>query len=254
METIKIHRKDNYAILELARYKTNPINVTMMRDLIGSMNDLAQDPSVQGVIISGQPGFFSVGLDVKELVSLDKVNSKIFFSEFSRMVFELIQFPKPLICAITGHSPAGGCVIAICCDYRIMAQGDAYRIGLNEVPVGIMVPPHIHELYSFWVGAGKAYQFLLEGKLHTTEEALACGLIDQVVDLEEVLTTAETKIKSLLQSDFDTLMGTKINLRHPLIKRMIALAKDTPIDTEQHFWTEKSQQRLRTLVQMLNKK
>lgn len=253
METIKIHRKEDYAILELARYKTNPINVTMMKEISQAITDLANDSSVKGVIINGQPGFFSVGLDVKELLSLDKESSKVFFSSFSRMVFDLVQFPKPMIAAITGHAPAGGCVIAICCDFRIMAEGEAFRIGLNEVPVGVMVPPHILELYGFWLGKGKAYQFLLEGKLHATDEALACGLIDKIVDLASVLPAAEQKMKELLAVDFDTLMGTKMNLRHPLIKKMITLAKDTPIGTEQHFWKESSQKRLRMLVAKISK-
>jgi len=253
METIKIHRKENYAILELARHKTNPINITMMREVSEAIHSLAQDSSVKGVILSGQPGFFSVGLDVKQLMSLDKEQTTVFFSEFNRMVFQLMQFPKPLISAITGHSPAGGCVMAICCDYRIMVNDDKFRIGLNEVPVGLIVPPHIHELYGFWLGKGKAYQFLLEGKLHTASEALACGLVDQLETIESVVPAAEAKMQSLLTADFDTLMGTKMNLRHPLIKRMITLAKDTPIDTEKHFWKESSQQRLNMLVAKISK-
>lgn len=251
METIKVHRKEAYVILELARYKTNPINVAMMKEISQTMANLARDPSVKGVIISGQPNFFSVGLDVKELLTLNKETSKVFFHEFNRMVFELVQFPKPLIAAITGHAPAGGCVIAICCDFRIMAQSDIFKIGLNEVPVGIMIPPHILELYSFWIGKGKAYQFLLEGKLLTAAEALSCGLVDEIVDLEHVLTTSEQKMNTLLTADFDTLMGVKINLRHPLIKQMIALAKDTPIGTEQHFWKENSQKRLKILAEKI---
>ncbi len=253
METIQVHRKEAYVILELARYKTNPINVAMMKEISQLMADLATDSSVKGVIISGQPGFFSVGLDVKELLTLNTETAKVFFREFNKMVFGLVQFPKPLIAAITGHAPAGGCVIAICCDFRIMAEGDVFRIGLNEVPVGVMVPPHILELYGFWLGKGRAYQFLLEGKLHTTTEALNCGLVDKIVDLDRVLPAAEQKMQQLLTSDFDTLMGVKMNLRHPLIIQMIALAKDTPIGTEQHFWQESSQKRLKMLADKIGK-
>lgn len=253
MSTIKIHKKDNYAILELARSTTNPINVAMMRDISQAMDELSQDTSVRGVIITGQPPFFSVGLDIKELLQLDAKTSKIFFMEFNRMIFQLVQFPKPMVCAITGHSPAGGCIIAICADFRIMVNEDKFKIGLNEVPVGIMVPPHILELYAFWVGKGKAYQYLLQGKLHTASEALACGLVDQLVPITEVLQTAEQKMQSLLKADEETLMGVKINLRHALIKQMIHLMKDTPIDTEQHFWKEGSQQRLKMLAQQLAK-
>ncbi len=253
METISVHHKENYAILELSRGKVNPINLQMMREIIGALNDLMEDDSVRGVIISGQPGYFSVGLDVKELASLNQEQSEEFFNTFGRMIFELVQFPKPMISAITGHSPAGGCIIAICSDYRVMATGEHYRIGLNEVPVGIMVPPHVHELYAFWVGQGKAYQYLLEGKLHTGEEAMANGLIDELVDLGDVLHQAEAKLRLWLKADEHTLMGVKINLRHHLLKRMIAMAKDTPVDTHRHFWRPSSQERLRQVLDQVGK-
>ena len=253
MNTLKIHHKKDYAILELARGKANPINVQMMQELCQAMEELTTDASVRGVVITGQPHFFSVGLDVKALAELDKNSSTEFFQSFGRMIFDLVRFPKPLVAAITGHSPAGGCIIAITCDYRIMAEEDSYRIGLNEVPVGIMVPGHVHELYSFWIGRGPAYQYLLEGKLHSSAEALACGLVNELAPMTDVLKRAEAYLSRILQADSATLMGVKINLRHGLIKRMIEMAKDTPVDTETHFWRPSSQERLRKVLDQIAK-
>src|SRR5690606_38326654 len=125
-------------------------------------------------ILMGKEGFFSSGLDLITLFEYDQAQIKKFWEKFIGLVHQLVRFPKPLICAITGHSPAGGCVLALCADYRIMAQGD-YIIGLNEVPVGIVVPGSIAQLYGFWIGMGNASRFLLEGKLLKPEEAESVG-------------------------------------------------------------------------------
>ncbi|MBK7640026.1 MAG: enoyl-CoA hydratase/isomerase family protein [Bacteroidetes bacterium] len=76
----------------------------------------------------------------------------MFGRDFSKFLITISKFPKPLVAAITGHSPAGGCIIGICCDYRVMAKGN-YKIGLNEIPVGIIVPKGIMALYSRCIGA-----------------------------------------------------------------------------------------------------
>ena len=68
------------------------------------------------------------------------------------------------------------CVLAICCDYRIMAEGN-FMIGLNEIPVGLIVPESIFHLYSFWIGKANAYRLLLEGRLLSPQEALKVGLV-----------------------------------------------------------------------------
>src|SRR5690606_32452196 len=104
------------------------------------------------------------GLDLITLFEYDEAKIHEFWESFIALIYDLAAFPKPSIAAITGHSPAGGCVLALCCDHRVMAEGD-YIIGLNEVPVGIIVPQCIFELYSFWLGSARASKFLLEGKL-----------------------------------------------------------------------------------------
>src|SRR5690606_4415621 len=128
-----------------------------------------------------------------ELYNYSEDEVRQFWLDFIGLVKCFVSFSKPAVAAITGHSPAGGCVLAICCDYRVMAKGD-FVIGLNELPVGIIVPQPIFELYSFWIGQGMAYRNLMEGKLMTPEEALSCGLVDEVVVAQSLVGTAERQL------------------------------------------------------------
>src|SRR5690606_16566166 len=73
------------------------------------------------------------------------------------LIYTLAALPQPPIASITGHAPAGRCALVICCDYRIMAEGE-FVIGLNEVPVGLILPPGTFDLYSLWLGQSLAYR------------------------------------------------------------------------------------------------
>jgi 3,2-trans-enoyl-CoA isomerase len=180
MNTIKVRIKDKIAVLSLDRGRSNAINSEMVSELHQMIRNIENDDSIAGLIITGKEGFFSAGLDLIELYNYDEDQIREFWVEFLSLVTSMVSFKKPMIAAISGHSPAGGCVLAICCDYRVMAEGK-FIIGLNEVPVGIIVPESIFHLYAFWLGNAPAYRALLEGKLMNTQEALSAGLVDEVV-------------------------------------------------------------------------
>src|SRR6476661_6002589 len=168
MNTLEITIRDKVAIIALNRGRSNAINAEMVSDLKKIINSIEDDVAIGGVILTGKEGFFTAGLDLIELYDYDQEQIKNFWINFLDLVAVLTKFKKPMIAAISGHSPAGGCVMSLCCDYRIMAEGK-YIIGLNEVPVGIIVPDSIFELYAFWIGKARAYQNLMEGKLMNVE-------------------------------------------------------------------------------------
>jgi len=253
MDTINIIKKEKYAILQLDRGKGNAINMQMMQEVVKACDQLADDEEVRGVVLVGKPPIFSVGLDVKELLSLDKDGANTFFELFQEMMLKMVSFPKILIAAVTGHSPAGGCIMAIACDYRVMGEGD-FTIGLNEVPVGIMVPPHVFEMYSFWIGKRNAYHNFLEGRLLNPAEALAQGLVDAVVPMEEVLAWAESKMRKLLEADPTTLAGVKHNLKMPLIHAMNEQLKWDVVNPKEHFWLPTSRETLMKVIMALLQK
>jgi enoyl-CoA hydratase/carnithine racemase len=190
--------------------------VEELRDLLGHINN---DANVYGLIITGKEGFFSAGADLIELYNYDETQLREFWTNFLDLVAIFAGLKKPAIAAINGHSPAGGCVFALCCDYRIMADGK-YIIGLNELPVGIIVPDSIFQLYAFWLGKAKAYRFLLEGKLLSPAEALTNGLIDEVSRPESILTAAERQMQKYMRFNTATWQQSKLNLRRELLEKL----------------------------------
>jgi Delta3-Delta2-enoyl-CoA isomerase len=253
MNTIKVNIKDKVAVLSLNRGRSNAINAEMVNELHQMIRNIENDDSIAGLIITGQDGFFSAGLDLIELFDYDEEKIKGFWVDFLDLITSLVSFKKPMVAAISGHSPAGGCVLALCCDYRIMAEGK-FRIGLNEVPVGIIVPENIFHLYSFWLGQANAYRFLLEGKLMKPEEALSFGLIDEVVNPESILHAAERKMQTYIRLERNTWQQSKINMRQELLKKVSRDPSEMLEPMLAQWWSPSTRSILKTIIQNLQQK
>lgn len=213
MNTLKLVKKQEYIIVQMHRGKVNAIDHEMVQELRQVFRDIENDEAVKGVILSGQPHYFSVGLDLIELFRYNKEQISDFFHAFGTLYLELAQFTKPFISAITGHAPAGGCVLAVTSDNRYMAEGEPYRIGLNEVAVNIQISQNLTEAYAFWMGSGLANRYILEGKLLTGPEAVSGGLVDLLVPLDQVVDHAEMKMQHYLKANQDIWVNTKRKLR-----------------------------------------
>lgn len=250
MNTLQLTVNDKLATVTLNRGRSNPINLEMINELIAVVKGLEADDNIGGLIITGKEGFFSAGIDLIEVYSYDEEQSKAFWTSFLLMQSTLSAFKKPFVTAITGHSPAGGCIIAMCSDYRVMANGQ-FIIGLNEVPVGIIVPGAVFHLYAFWLGNRKAYQYLLEGKLLNVEEALKDGLIDEVCAPEDVLATAEKKIRQYMKLNPATWSQSKLNLRRELRDQMQKENSDTLGKMLQQWWSPDTRSILQKMIEKL---
>jgi len=253
MEYIKTKLEDHILYILLDRGKSNAIHLEVVKELLQVIQTAKADPAIEGVILSGKAHFFSSGLDLITLYDYDTNQMKEFWHFFMVLIKELVSFPKPSVAAITGHSPAGGCVLSICCDYRVMAEGE-YIIGLNEVPVGIIVPQNIFALYSFWLGKAQAYRSLLEGKLFKPQEALAIGLIDEVVPFEKIQNAALKKIKMITQFEKNAWQATKLNLRKELIEAFSANHDDVIEQVLTQWWKPSTRSILKTIIDNLTQK
>ena len=244
---------DNICYLQLDRGKSNAMHLEMIEELSETFSRLAEDESVQAVVLYGKEGFFTSGLDLITLFQYDEAQMRTFWDKFISLIQEMVSFRKPLISAITGHSPAGGCVLALCSDYRVMSAGE-YIIGLNEVPVGIIVPNSIYELYSFWIGSGNAARFLLEGKLLTPQEGLSVGLLDEVVDFDIIMNTATRKAKQYMHFERHAWQSSKQNIRKGLLQHIEA-TKGAAIDQVlEQWWRPSTRSILQTIITNLTKK
>ena len=252
MNTISTSVKDRLAIITLNRGKSNSLNREMVTELSDMLHNIENYENIGGVIITGRENFFSAGLDLIELYHYNEEEAKSFWNLFLNFSAKITAFKKPLVAAINGHSPAGGCVIALACDARVMAEGK-YIIGLNEVPVGIIVPNSIFSLYSFWLGQANAYRNLLEGKLFSPEEALAVGLVDDVVKPESIMTAAERKVRKYMAFEANTWQQSKLNLRKDIIAATSAdQTKDLELMLKQ-WWSPATRAILKSLIDNLQK-
>jgi len=251
-QTIKVKKSKTHALITLNRGKSNPINFEMLQELHVCFDQLKHDESVAGIILTGQEHFFSVGVDVVEVYNYNREKSKEYWSMLFSLMVKMARFQKPLIAAISGHSPAGGCVLAIPADWRIMAEGD-YTIGLNEVPLGIIVPENFFHIYSFWLGRGKAYQYLLEGKLLTVNQALKTGLIDEKCPAEDIMQKAEEKMKQYLRIIPNVFQTSKMNFRRELFEQLDIGFDDSVEMFLDQWWSEDTRSTIKGLIDSLRK-
>lgn len=251
MNTLNINVKENYHIVQLDRGKANVLNQELVNELRQFFRDAEQDDTIGGVVLTGKPHFFSGGVDLLEVYHYAPEEIRHFWGSFLQLATEMLRFSKPLIAAITGHSPAGGCILACTCDYRVMAIGDKYQIGLNEMVVGIAPRKSILDLYAFWIGQRKAYQYLLEGYLMNGKEALSLGLVDELVAQEQTLLQAEAKMKHYLQLPLKAFRQTKKALKAELIH---AMSNNFETDLEllhQQLMSDESRQIMGQVVKFL---
>lgn len=253
METIGLDFVDGVSTITLDRGKANPINHTMVREINQVLKDMMEIEEVKGLMITGKENFFTAGLDLPELYQYDKSQFKVFWKDFLEMISGFMLFEKPLVAAISGHSPAGGTVMALGCDYRIMSSGN-YKIGLNEIPVGIIVPRLIFEGYAFLLGRNKAYNYLMEGKLYGPDEALAIGMIDELAMPDDTYPRAIAALERYLSFDQDAWRETKKNTRIAALKPFTVYNEAEMQASMEQWWLPSTRAKMEEFIDRLKRK
>lgn len=178
--------------LRLARAPVNALSAQFCDAIdaaLGEAIDVGESGGpVRAVVLSGQPGMFSAGLDVREVMASED-SLRALMTAFWRLQRRIALSPLPVVAALTGHAPAGGTVLAVLCDHRVMAEGK-FRMGLNEVQVGLFPGEIIYRCLERLVGSGRAASLLPRGAMLAPAEALAAGLVDEVVDPARVTARA----------------------------------------------------------------
>ena len=187
---IEYATENGIAVLTMARGKVNALNQEMVAELICAVDEAEHEPSVNSLILaSNRPGFFSAGFDIKEVFLYSRDRMTDYLRSYGALIHKLHQFPKPVIAAINGHNFAGGAIMALACDFRVMAEGE-YGFAVNEIAVGVVIPPAIFKLCADVVGVKNAHHMILTGDPVQSARALEIGLVDEVAPAEEVLDRA----------------------------------------------------------------
>jgi 3,2-trans-enoyl-CoA isomerase len=200
-------------LIQLARPPVNALNGELVRKLIEALGAAKGDAAV---VITGQPGIFSGGLDVPGMLALDREAIAALFVDLWRLQRAIATLPVPVVFGLTGHCPAGGTVLAIHGDYRVMARGE-FRIGLNEVQVGLFPGGVIHGAFKRLVG-GHTAQLLTRGALIDPATALRMGLVDELCDAEQVAARALEVAREICALPREAMLRTRTLVRRDLVE------------------------------------
>mmetsp|Transcript_8639 Transcript_8639/g.23227 ORF Transcript_8639/g.23227 Transcript_8639/m.23227 type:complete len:285 (+) Transcript_8639:173-1027(+) len=212
---VSVTVKEGYAILSLHKEPVNSLDLRLWQELEAVLTSLEASPLVTGLIITSglQRDVFTAGNDLRELYAPRTTEAR--YAEFwitsNRFLSRLYMSRLATIAAIRGACPAGGCMMSMCCDHRVMSSVGS--IGLNEVQLGIPVPKYWGLLMAKLIGTKAADKLLLTGKLISPAEAKALGMVDQVVDKGQVLEAAEKVMAQLVKVPGGAVKATKVSLR-----------------------------------------
>ena len=238
--------------LRLARPPANALSPELIRELRGALQSI--DEGVRGILLSGREGMFSGGLDVPELMQEDRAGVRRPWVDFFALMRLLAESPRPIACALTGHAPAGGCVLALFCDWRVMAEGE-FKIGLNEVQVGLRMPDPILAAATHVVGSRQAERMCTTGQLMDAQEAHRIGLVDELVPAGEVVPRAKAWLESMSTLPPLALRRTRSLARACLSAPLDALDDEGMLESFIDEWFgEETQDAMQALVERLAQK
>jgi len=242
---------DGVLELNLARPPANALDVELIAALRGEVA-AATKSGAPGIVLSGAPGMFSGGLDVPSLLQESRPTIEQTWRDFYDLMRSLATSPVPIAAAVTGHSPAGGAVLAIMCDYRVMARGE-FKIGLNEVRVGLPLPPVIFHVLSAIVGSRQAERLGVGGLLIGASEAAEVGLVDELVDPGEVVARAIAWCRERATLPPIAMATTRRMARRRFEKVFAETDEGEIIAVADAWFAEETQSTMKALVERLKK-
>ena len=219
MDFVRLSTSEGIAEARLKRGKVNALNEQAVEEIRSCFQRMAADSDIRAVIFTGDGPFFSFGFDIPEFLSYSKEAFSRFLNRFTSLYTYLVTYPKPLVAALNGHAIAGGCMLALACDYRIMVSGKA-RISLNEITFGSSVFAGSVAMLKFLVGGKNAHAVLYDGTMYSAQAASQLGMIDQVSSDEKLAGDAREVARRLSAKDAAAFRSMKGLLRAPVADEM----------------------------------
>lgn len=198
--------------------RANAMDESFLRGLLRLFDEL-ESSDARAAVLTGYDRFFSAGLAIPVLLSRRRDALRPFMVLFESAMRRAFACPLPVVAAVNGHAIAGGCVLALQCDLRFMADA-SIKIGLNEVQLGVGLPPSAIESLRFHLPASSVAPIAIGGSLFEPAEAKRLGLVDEVVPPAELLSSAVKRARALAGGSRQAVAQIKQALRRPALERM----------------------------------
>jgi enoyl-CoA hydratase len=214
---IDVEVVDGVVVVRLAHGKVNALDLEILREITAVFRNL--DGGDEAVVLTGSGTAFSAGVDLWRIVDGAADYIEAFLAALSETFETVFAFGKPVVAAVNGHAIAGGCVLAACCDFRIM--GERGRIGVTELQVGVPFPVAALEILGFAMGPARAHRAILDGVTVESAAAVSHGFADEVVAQDDLVPAALAKAGRMVRAiPADTFRLTKHQLHLDVVERI----------------------------------
>jgi enoyl-CoA hydratase/carnithine racemase len=249
MKTITVEYQNQVAILRLNRGPTNPLNLGLVTELTEILATLKSRSDVRSLVLTSvSDKFFSIGFDIPALIDLPRKEFATIYQAFNQLCLDIYTFPKPTVAAIKGHAIAGGTILALCCDYRFIAEGHKL-MGLNEIKLGVPVPYLADLILGQVVGSRSAREIVESGDLYPPDQLANFGLVDEVVLLNHVLPKAIEKASSLGDHLQDAYALVKNNRVETIVQLFNQHSKEKEKQFINSWYSPAARERLKTAME-----
>ena len=249
MSMVSVDYRDTVAIVKLNRGVTNVLDMELVNELGQLLEKIEHDSNVSALVLgSSNDKFLSIGFDIPRLFELPREGFQTFFSEFNRVCLSLYTLPKPTIAAITGHAVAGGCILALCCDYRFIAEGRKL-MGLNEIKLGVPVPYLVDCVLRYTVGTRYAREIMDTREFYGPADSLRMGLVDAVLPGGEVMARAVERAGLLGAWPREAFALIKLNRVEDIEQRVLARREEKERLFVDCWYSDEARQRLREAIE-----
>ena len=224
-ELVTLEVESGIATILLSRPPMNALNAEVQAALAAAAHEAGQRRDVSAVILYGGEKVFAAGADIKEMERMsytDMVDHAGSLQDFTKAI---ARIPKPTIAAITGYALGGGCELALACDFRV--AGRNAKLGQPEILLGIIPGAGGTQRLARLVGPAKAKDLVFSGRFVSADEALAIGLVDEVVEAEDVYAAARRRMEQYVGGPSYALRAAK-----EAIDRGLEVDLDTALDIE----------------------
>ena len=242
---VTIQRDDELMFVVLDRGKVNAIDERVVQQLDDALSVVENAEGVRAVVLIGSGKFFSFGFDIPAFMDHSQEAFTRFLETFTTLYTRLYMFPRPVVGALNGHAIAGGCMLALACDRRIMAAGRG-KISLNEITFGSSVFAGCVEMLRVIVGQQNAERVLATGALWSPERALELGLVDEVVPPERLREAAAESAREIA-GDAVVFQSMREMLRGPIAEKMRSGEAASIREFVEIWYSEATRERLRKI-------
>ena len=209
--------QDRVAVVTIDDGKANAISHQVAADVHDALARARDEAGA--VVLAGRPGRFSAGFDLATMTSSTEAARNL-LATGAELGLEIFGYPKPVVIACTGHALAMGGILLFCSDIRIGAEG-SFKIGLNEVAIGMPVPRFAVDLGRDRLTKAAFTRAINLATIHDPESAVVAGFLDRVVPAEETVATAVAEAAELAERLHpDGFATTRTNCRGDLIAKI----------------------------------